>query len=213
MDEHVLWQQRRLLEQAAAALDRNGFKTTLCDSRADAVAWLLNEAVEAKTVGCGGSMSLTELGIMEQLEAAGKTVLFHNRPGISPEERRSIMQQQLGCDLFLSGTNALTLQGHLVNVDATGNRVAAMTFGPRKVIVVAGANKLCLNLEGALRRVREKAAPPNARRLGFDTPCAKTGLCADCHSPMRICRITTIIERCPRATDLKICLVNTPLGY
>lgn len=213
MDEHRRWQQRRLLEQAAAALERNGFKTTLCETRAAAVAALLQEAAAATTVGCGGSVSLVELGVMERLEAAGKTVLFHNRPGLSPQERRQVMQQQLGCDLFLSGTNALTIQGQLVNVDASGNRVGAMAFGPGKVVVVAGANKLCLSLDGALRRLREVAAPTNARRLGFDTPCARTGICSDCQAPQRICRITTIIERCPRAVDLRVCLVNDSLGY
>lgn len=213
MDEHLLWQGRRLMEQTAVALERNGFKTVLCDTAPAAVDYLLQEADEARTVGLGGSMSLTELGMLSRLEAAGKTVLSHSRPGLSPVERRLVMQQQLGCDLFLSGTNALTLQGQLVNIDASGNRVGAMTFGPQKVIVVAGVNKLCHTLDGALRRLREAVAPPNARRLGFETPCARTGVCSDCHSPQRICRVTTIIERCPRATDLRICLVNANLGY
>ena len=124
-----------------------------------------------------------------------------------------MMQEQLGCDLFFTSTNALTLKGHLVNIDATGNRVGAMVFGPRRVIVVAGANKIATDLEAALARVKTFACPPNARRLGFDTPCAHTGLCTDCNSPQRICRVTTIIERQPRATDLAVCLVNEDLGY
>lgn len=213
MDEHLRWHRRRLMETAATALEKNGFATALFDCREEAVPWLLAEAAEAASIGFGGSMTVAELGLGTALHQAGKTTLVHGRAGLSPEERRQVMQAQLGCDLFFTSTNALTLKGHLVNTDATGNRVCAMAFGPRKVIVVAGANKIVADLESALRRVKEVASPPNARRLGFDTPCAKTGLCSDCNSPQRICRITTILERRPRATDLKVCLINEELGY
>lgn len=213
MDENLRWHRRRLMEQTATALERNGFKAVLFDERQSALEWLAIEAEGAATVGIGGSMTLVELGLVDRLEAAGKTVLSHSRSELAPPERRQIMQEQLDCDLFVSSTNALTAGGHLVNIDATGNRVCAMAFGPRKVVVVAGSNKIVMDIESALRRVREVACPPNARRLGFDTPCAKTGQCTDCHSPQRICRITTIIERRPRATDLQICLINENLGY
>ncbi len=213
MDEHQRWHRRSLLEQAAVALERNGFATTVCESREEAVAYLKGEADEAQTLGFGGSMTLADMDLVGLFEGAGKKTLVHGRSGYSPEQRRGVMQDQLNCDLFFTSTNALTLQGHLVNIDATGNRVGAMAFGPQRVVVVAGVNKVCHSLESALRRVKEVACPPNARRLGFDTPCAKTGLCSDCNSPERICRITTIIERKPRATDLRICLVNEQLGY
>ncbi len=88
-----------------------------------------------------------------------------------------------------------------------------MAFGPHRVVVVAGANKITADVESALRRVKEVACPPNAKRLGFATPCATTGQCADCDSEQRICRITTIIERCPRSTSIEICLINDELGY
>jgi len=213
MDDNMRWHRRRLMEQASAALEKNGFKVALFDERQSALEWLSTEAAGAATVGIGGSMTLVELGLGERLEAAGKVVYSHSRPELAAPERRQVMQEQLGCEIFFTSTNALTVGGHLVNIDATGNRVGAMAFGPRKVMVVAGANKITLDVESALRRVREVACPPNARRLGFDTPCAKTGLCTDCNSPQRICRITTIIERRPRATDLQICLVNEDLGY
>jgi len=213
MDENMRWHRRRLMEQTAAGLERNGFKVMLFDDRQAALEWLANEAEGAATVGVGGSMTLSELDLVARMEQIGKVVLFHGRPEAGQDERRRIMQDQLSCDLFLSSTNALTVGGHLVNIDATGNRVCAMAFGPSKVVVVAGANKIVGDIEGALRRVREVACPPNARRLGFDTPCAKTGLCSDCNSPQRICRITTIIERRPRATDITVCLINEDLGY
>ncbi|MBE0596210.1 MAG: lactate utilization protein [Desulfuromonadales bacterium] len=213
MDENVRWHRRQLMEAAAAALEKNGFPTALFDSRQEAVAHLLTTASAADSIGFGGSMTLAELGLPERLQEAGKKTLVHGRAGLSPEARRQVMQEQLGCDLFFTSTNALTLKGQLVNIDATGNRVCAMVFGPKRVIVVAGANKIVADLESALRRVKEVACPPNARRLNFDTPCAKTGRCTDCNSPQRICRITTIIERRTRATDLQVCLINEDLGY
>lgn len=213
MDENLRWHRRRLMEQAATALEKNGFRTMLFDDRQAALGWLMAEVEGSVTVGVGGSMTLAELGLVGRLEEAGKTVLFHNRPVLAPEERRRIMQEQLSCDLFFSSTNALTVGGHLVNIDATGNRVGAMVFGPKRVIVVVGANKIAMDIESALKRVKEVACPPNARRLGLDTPCARTGLCNDCNSPQRICRVTTIIERRPRATDLQVCLINENLGY
>jgi hypothetical protein len=213
MDVNQRWHRYRLMEQTAAALEKNGFKAVLFDDRQGALEWLCSEAAGAARVGIGGSKTLADLGLIDRLEAAGKTVLFHSRPELAPAERRHIMQEQLACDLFFCSTNALTVGGHLVNIDATGNRVCAMAFGPGKVVVVAGANKITTNIESALKRVKEVACPPNARRLGFETPCAKTGLCNDCNSPQRICRITTIIERRPRATDLQVCLINENLGY
>ncbi len=213
MDENRRWHRRQVMEKTAGALEKNGFVTTLFDTREEAIPFLIEMAQEAATVGFGGSMTIADLGLPELVAAQGKKALVHSRPGLSPQERRQIMQDQLGCDLFFTSTNALTLKGHLVNIDATGNRVCAMTFGPKRVIVVAGANKIASDLESAIRRVKEVACPPNAKRLNYDTPCAKTGVCSDCHSPQRICRITTIIEKCPRATDLRVCLINEDLGY
>lgn len=213
MDEHAYWQRERLLEQAAAALSCNGMPSRVFADRQTALDYLVEAAGPARTVGFGGSMTVAELGLAEILEEAGKTVLVHGRPGLGREERRVVMQRQLSCDLFFTSTNALTLNGQLVNIDATGNRVGAMVFGPRRVMVVAGANKLADDLDDAMRRIKTWACPANARRLGFKTPCAETGSCSDCQSPQRICRVTTIIDRVPRATDLSVCLINEDLGY
>ncbi|BCR05151.1 lactate utilization protein C [Desulfuromonas versatilis] len=213
MDLNLSWHRRRLLDQTASALEKNGFSTVVFDLRQEALEYLLGEAGEAVTVGFGGSMTVAELGLAGRLREMGKTTLIHGSQGLTAEERRQIMQEQLNCDLFFTSTNALTVSGNLVNIDATGNRVCAMAFGPKKVIVVAGVNKIVMDLEAALKRVKQVASPPNAKRLGNDTPCAKTGLCSDCNSPQRICRITTILERRPRATDLRVCLINENLGY
>jgi hypothetical protein len=144
----------------------------------------------------------------------GREILNHADPALSRDERFDVMRRQLTCDLFLTGTNALTLSGELVNIDATGNRVAAMFFGPRKVIVVAGRNKLVDGTtRDAIARVKNWATPPNARRLNFKSPCASTGFCSDCNSPDRLCRVTTIIDRKPRFTDVRVLVVNADLGF
>jgi len=213
MDDNLRWHHCQLMEKAAAALEKNGFSTALFDSCEEAVNFLLENAAGAESVGFGGSMTLDQLDLPSRLSALGKTTLIHGRPGLTAEQRRGVMQQQLNCDLFLTSTNALTLKGQLVNIDATGNRVGSMFFGPKRVIVVAGVNKIAADLDSALARIKSVAAPPNARRLGFATPCAKTGICSDCDSPQRICRITTILDRRPRTTEMLVCLINESLGY
>lgn len=213
MDDNLVWQNRRLIETAAAALKRHGFAAQCFDNRAEAVNFLVEQAAGCKSVGFGGSMTLSELELPRRIDDIGLETLVHGRTGLTPVERRRIMQQQLNCDLFFTGTNAVTLDGSLINIDATGNRVCSMAFGPPRVWVVAGANKICTDIADGLKRVKKSAAPPNAKRLGFKTPCAETGICSDCNSPDRICRITTIIERAPRATALGVCLINETLGY
>jgi len=213
MDDNLRWHHRQLMEKTAAALQKNGFSTALFDSCDEAVKFLLESSAESESIGFGGSMTLDKLDLPSRFAALGKTTLVHGQPGLTAEQRRGVMQQQLNCDLFLTSTNALTLNGQLVNVDATGNRVSSMFFGPKRVIVVAGVNKVSADLDSALARVKNVAAPPNARRLGFATPCAQTGICSDCDSPQRICRITTILDRRPRATEILVCLINESLGY
>ena len=211
MNEWSRWEVQKQLEVAAKALEANGFTVSLCDDRESAAAKIEEEAEAAETVGLGGSVTLQELGFPERLAGKGVTVLL-GAPHLSPEERLAVLRRQLTCDLFLSGINAVTLDGKIVNVDATGNRIGAMTFGPRKVVVVAGFNKLAADVDAAIRRVKSQAAPPNARRLGRKTPCATTGFCADCSSPDRICRVVHIMERRPALADLRVILVAEPLG-
>ncbi len=212
MNPHARWQVERRLEMAADALRGNGFEVTVCPDREGAVARVLEVARDAGTVGFGGSVTLVELGLPERIAEMGKECLIHGAPGLSLEERIAVMRRQLTCDMFLTGANAVTMDGKIVNIDATGNRVGAMAFGPGKVLVVAGANKLAEDVDDAIRRIKAWAAPPNAHRLSMKTPCATTGRCADCQSPARICRIVHVMERRPRLTDLEVVLVAEHLG-
>jgi hypothetical protein len=153
---------------------------------------------EGSTVGFGDSVTLREIGVVDALEKGNYTFLNPWKPGISSEESIHVKKQALTSDVFVTGTNALTLDGKIVNVDALGNRVAAMLFGPTKVIIVIGVNKIVENLEAALDRIKNKAAPLNVKRhLAFHPmpPCGETGVCSDCSSPWRICNKTVIIER------------------
>ncbi len=212
-EELRAWQNEKRCEKTVESLGKNGFTSVYCRTTKEAYDYIIAEAADAKTVGFGGSLSVADLQVAERLKGMGKELLVHGAPGLTPEERQEIMRRQLTCDLFLSGTNAVTLAGILVNIDATGNRAASMFFGPKKVIVVAGRNKIVDGtIDDAIIRVKELASPPNARRLNYNTPCAKTGFCCDCNAPDRICRVTTIIDRKPRLTDLRVLVVNEDLG-
>jgi len=213
-DELVLWTHEQKCQKAVDSLVKNGFGAVYCATPQEAFDCIIREAADAASVGFGGSMSIVGLEVEARLREMGREILNHANPALSRDERLDIMRRQLTCDLFLSGTNALTLSGELVNIDATGNRAAAMFFGPRKVVVVAGRNKLVDGTaHDAIQRVKNWATPPNAKRLNFKTPCASTGFCSDCNSPDRLCRVTTIIDRKPRFTDLRVLVVNADLGF
>ena len=213
-EELVNWTHEQKCRKAVESLGKNDFIALYCPTPQEASDYILSEAGDALSIGFGGSMSVAALGVEALLLEQGKEILNHSKPILSREQRMEIMRCQLTCDLFLTGSNALTLNGELVNIDATGNRVASMFFGPRKVIVVVGRNKLVDGtIQDAVARVKNRATPPNAKRLNFNTPCATTGFCSDCNSPERLCRITTIIDRKPRFTDLRVLVVNSDLGF
>ncbi len=213
-EELVSWSYEQKCQKAVASLEKHDFTALYCETREDAFNYIISEGEKASTIGFGGSMSIVSLGVEAKLKEMGKEILNHGNPSLSRDERVEIMRRQLSCDLFLSGCNALTLEGELVNIDATGNRVAAMFFGPKKVIVVAGRNKLVDgDITDAIKRVKNYATPPNSKRLNFRTPCASTGLCGNCDSPDRLCRVTTIIDRRPRFTDLHVLVVNQDIGF
>lgn len=167
----------------------------------------------AATVGFGGSDTVRALGLPALAEDMGKALFDHHRPGLTYDETLALRKGQQGCDLFFTSANALSETGEIVNVDGIGNRTSAMAFGPARVVVVAGMNKIAPDLHGALRRIREVAAPMRAKSLGVETPCAVTGVCSDCNAPMRICNITTILHRKPMLTEVTVLVVGEELGF
>ena len=133
--------------------------------------------------------------------------------GKTPEESYEIALAEGRSDVFISSTNAITEKGYLVNCDGRGNRVSAMIFGPRRVVVIAGKNKICADVEEAMDRIVNLAAPPNAKRLNLATPCVETGRCMDCSSPARICRAYTILKRPSLGLDFTVVIVGENLGF
>jgi L-lactate utilization protein LutB len=213
-EDLVTWTYEQKCRKAVASLEKNGFTSVYCPTPEDAAKYIIAGARDSVTIGFGGSMSVVALGVEHSLREQGKEILSHSNPALSRDERLEIMRRQLTCDLFLSGSNAVTLNGELVNIDATGNRVGAMLFGPRRVIVVAGRNKLVDGtVQDAITRVKNWATPPNAKRLSYNTPCGSTGFCSNCNAPDRLCRVTSVIDRKPRFTDLHVLVVNAELGF
>lgn len=213
MNEHVKAEQQAMAVKTVEALQKNRFNAAYYPTAQAALAELLNVMPVDATVGIGGSWTLIQLEVVEKLEARGNTVYCHHKPGLSPEEILAIRRKQLTCDVFLTSTNAVTADGRLVNTDATGNRVAAMIFGPEKVIVLAGVNKIVATVEAANERIRSKAAPLNNQRLNRPNPCVKTGCCVDCQGPTRLCNVTTVIHKRPPASDIHVWMIGEEAGY
>lgn len=167
---------------------------------------------QKETVSVGGSMTLFETGIIDHLKE--KNIKFYNRyEAKTPEEIEEIYFQSFGVDSYITSTNALTEDGYLVNVDGRGNRVAAMIYGPKQVIVVVGKNKIVKDEEEAEKRIKRVAAPKNAKRLKRNTPCILTDECVNCKSPEKICHNFTTIKSSPFPNRIHVIIVGKELGY
>lgn len=193
-------------------LEHNGFKAQYFPYRDDAVKYILNNIATGQTVGIGGSMTIKTLDLPTKIAERGGVVLDHSAAS-TPDESQKICLAEGRADVFLTSTNALTEKGYLVNCDGKGNRVSAMIFGPRRVILVAGKNKICANVDEAMDRIVNLAAAPNAKRLNLSTPCVETGRCMDCNSPDRICRAYTILKRPSLGMDFTVIIIGENLGF
>lgn len=183
-----------------------------CPDGASAVQTALSLMPEHSVISWGGSMTLNETGLMEQLQKRDYT-LIDRMTASTPEERRELYAKATLADYYLMSTNAITLDGQLVNIDGAGNRVACLIHGPENVIILAGMNKVCPDVESAIRRVKNCATPPNTVRLNCKTPCAVTGICGDCLSPETIC-CQEVITRYSRIKGrIKVILIGEEYGY
>lgn len=205
-----LWQLEMRARKCAEALRKNGFDAHYFPTQVEIKEKVLEACDKALSIGFGGSLTIKEMGIYEIVAKSGKRLFDHSR--VPTQEKQAVRLGQLTCDLFLTGTNAVTLDGCLVNLDMNGNRTNAMTFGPKKILVVAGGQKVVADVPDAIRRIKTAVAPRNTRRLGLKTPCASTGFCENCNSPQRICRVYSIIERKPPNSDITVLLCGEPLG-
>ncbi len=200
------------INAAAKALEANGFKVLTAPDRVSAKELVISLVPEGSVVGVGGSLTIRELNVIEELERRGFKVI-HHWVKVSPEESLEIRRKALTSDVYLTSSNAVTLDGKLINIDATGNRVAAMMFGPKRVIVVVGRNKITRNLEEGLLRAKNIAAVANCIRLNYKTPCTTLGYCIDCKAAEKPCNVVVIMERKPTNTDVYVVLVNDDLGF
>lgn len=190
-------------------LTKNGYNVRIFETAAEVKKALLDEIKPEESVGFGGSTTIAELGVYEELEEKGNPVFWHWKA----EDKRAALETSVNTDVYLSSTNALTEDGKLVNRDGTGNRVASMIFGHKRVYIVVGKNKICKNYEEAKERIDTIAAPKNADRLNINTPCRITRRCTDCDSPDRMCKAEVILHKKPNGTNIHLFLVNEELGY
>lgn len=196
------------MDKLVGVLEKNQFEVFTFNTKEDAKKELLARISKEDTVAFGGSMTIQEMDLYEDMQEASKEVFWHWKKDIP----NAVMKAR-DADVYITSTNALTMDGKLVNKDGNGNRVTAMVFGHRDVYVLVGKNKITENYDTAIKRIEEIAAPKNAKRLNLDTPCVHTGKCSDCSSPQRICRAEVIISKKPATTNMKIFLIDEELGY
>ncbi|MBO5369174.1 MAG: lactate utilization protein [Clostridia bacterium] len=211
------------LQKCAKALEANNMQTFIAKDADDARRIAKDLLSDCNTVTMGGSMTAAECGIPDLLRSGDYTFYDRSVPGLTPDEITDIYRKAFTCDAYISSSNAITENGELYNVDGNSNRVAAMLYGSKKLIVIAGYNKIVKNIDAAIKRVREQAAPPNCLRLGLDNYCTHTGnciasdkggdMCAGCNSESRICCNYVVMSRQRMKDRVKVILVAEELGY
>ena len=187
------------------------FDAYYCETPKDALEKALSLIPAGATVGWGGALSAQQIGLMDAVRA-GDYRPFDREACQTMQERETCMRQALLADVFLSGANAISLDGEMVNIDGNGNRVAAIVYGPKEVIIIAGMNKVVDTLDDAVQRARTVAAPLNQQRFQLPNPCTTTGSCADCKSETCICNQILITRHCRPAGRIKFILVGEDLG-
>lgn len=208
--------KRKAYEKRAQVLVKNlksrHFEAYYCPTRADALEKALELIPKGATIGWGGSVSAREIGLMDAVRGGDYRPIDRDRAA-NPEEAARLMKQSLTAEVFLTGANALSLDGQMVNIDGFGNRLAGILYGPDMVLVIAGMNKVTATLEDAVTRARTVAAPMNKQRFPAQTPCEVTGTCADCKAEGCICNQILITRHCRPAGRIRFLLVGEDLGF
>lgn len=195
------------------ALEKRNMTAVYCESIEACREKVLELIPEGSVISWGGSVSIHECGIPEALKSQGRYEVLDRTRYTTPEAQKEFAVKTFLSDYFLMGTNAITLDGELVNVDGNGNRVASLIYGPKHVIVIAGMNKVVYSVEEGYKRTRDIASPPNTIRLNKNTPCSVLGRCGDCMSPECICNQIVVTRRSREKERIIVMLVNDNLGF
>lgn len=213
MDKNVFWLRETRINKTIESLKSNNMNGYLVNSKDELIEKIKDLTKEGDVVATGGSMSLFETGVIDHLRCGRYEFLDRYKEGLTTDEIKNIYRGAFSADTYFASVNAITEQGEIYNVDGNGNRVAAMLYGPDKVIIVAGFNKIVSDLDEAIERNRKIAAPTNAKRLNRKTPCAVVGTCMDCKSPEKICREYTLIRSQRNPDRIHVIFLNEELGY
>lgn len=194
-------------------LAKRRMEGSYCATIEEAVAKAESYLTDGASVSFGGSMTLEETGMLTALRNNPNIRLIDRATAKSPEEMKQLYHDALSADFYFMSTNAITIDGELVNIDGNGNRLAALVYGPEHIIIIVGMNKVAANVEEAISRIHTTAAPINCQRLERNTPCTATGVCADCLSPDCICCHTVVTRYSRFENRIKVILVGEELGY
>ncbi|MGC8867270.1 MAG: lactate utilization protein [Elusimicrobiales bacterium] len=211
MDANIKKANHRLLEIVAENLRKNRFEARIFDTASEASKAIVKFIGSKKDVAFGGCMSIREMGLIEKI-SENNTIYTHSSH-MNSDERRKIWLKSLDSDFYIASPQAITLDGKLIFIDGTGNRGAAVIWGPRHILLVAGVNKIVRDQDEGLWRARNIAAIRNNIRLSKKNPCVEKGVCIDCDSDERICNIVIILWKRPRITPITLFLINEELGY
>ncbi|GAA0713586.1 lactate utilization protein [Paraclostridium ghonii] len=213
MDKNLNWIYEKQIERTIESLENNNMNGYLVKSKEDLIKKICDLVCENSLVACGGSQTLFESGVIDHLRSGRYEFLDRYEEGLTPNDMKDIYRKSFLSDVYFTSTNAITENGELYNVDGNGNRVAAMMYGPDKVIVVCGKNKIVKDVHEAIRRNEQVAAPANAKRLDTKTPCKVTGYCMDCNSSDRICCQYTLIKKQRIPNRIHVIFLDENFGY
>lgn len=213
MDKNLEFVVDEKIKRTISALERNNMEGYCVNNKEELIEKIKEICKDGEMVSVGGSMSLFECGVIDLLKSGKYNFLDRYKEGLTKDEMKEIYRKSFFCDTYFTSSNAVTEDGMLYNVDGNGNRVAAMLYGPDKVVVIIGINKIIKDLDSAIERTKTVSAPANCRRLNRNTPCHKMGECMNCNSNDRICNEYTLIKRQGTKGRIKVVILKEELGY
>ena len=213
MDKNVQWINEKKIERTIVNLEKNNIKAYYAKSDDEIFQTIKDIVKDGETVSVGGSMTLFETKIIDFLRSGRYNFLDRYKENLTQTDLKEIYRKSFSANTYFASANEITEEGEIFNVDGNGNRVAAILYGPDKVILIVGVNKIVKNIDEAIKRNKDISGPANAKRLNLQTPCAKVGYCMDCESKDRICCEYTVIKRQRNENRIHVIFVNDNLGF